>query len=293
MRRSATFTLACAALAAAGRLLLAAQQPVDGPPRGSGSGVTGSFEGWFDNADGTHNFLLGYLNRNRAVEVDVPIGPDNHIDPGGPDMGQPTHFLPGRQIGAFVITVPKSFTGEQRLTWTITVNGQTNVIPLHLVPDYVVNPMMEAAVRNTPPVIHLFEQNASGNQGPVATLSKAPAKTTTVSMPLALPLWADDDAKYTNNSSVPLPEPRPPVTLTWSVYRGAGKVTFDTRTPRMQAVKGGAVDQPYTGRATVNAKFSEPGEYVLHVTANDYSGRGGGGFMCCWSTALVKVLVTP
>jgi hypothetical protein len=37
--------------------------------------------------------------------------------------------------------------------------------------------------------------------------------------------------------------------------------------------------------------FSEPGEYTLSVTANDYSGEGGSGFQCCWTTALVKVRV--
>ena len=36
---------------------------------------------------------------------------------------------------------------------------------------------------------------------------------------------------------------------------------------------------------------TEPGEYVLHLTTNDYSGDGGGGFGCCWTTALVKVSV--
>jgi hypothetical protein len=41
------------------------------------------------------------------------------------------------------------------------------------------------------------------------------------------------------------------------------------------------------------ARFSEPGEYVLHVTAMDYSGEGGGGEVCCWTTAMVKVSVTP
>jgi hypothetical protein len=30
---------------------------------------------------------------------------------------------------------------------------------------------------------------------------------------------------------------------------------------------------------------------MLHLTANDYSGEGGGGFQCCWTTALVKVSV--
>jgi hypothetical protein len=37
--------------------------------------------------------------------------------------------------------------------------------------------------------------------------------------------------------------------------------------------------------------FSEPGDYMLHLTANDFSGEGGGGFQCCWTTALVKVSV--
>ena len=49
----------------------------------------------------------------------------------------------------------------------------------------------------------------------------------------------------------------------------------------------------FNGRATANVKFTEPGDYVLHVTANDYSGDGGGGFGCCWTTALVKVAVKP
>ena len=30
---------------------------------------------------------------------------------------------------------------------------------------------------------------------------------------------------------------------------------------------------------------------MLHVTANDYSGNGGGGSVCCWTTAIVKVSV--
>ena len=48
----------------------------------------------------------------------------------------------------------------------------------------------------------------------------------------------------------------------------------------------------FSGKATTSVKFSEPGEYVLHVVANDYSGEGGSGEVCCWTTALVKVTVT-
>src|SRR4029453_5028356 len=117
---------------------LSAQLPV-GPPRQFGAGVTGSFGGRFGNADGSRSFLVGYLNRNFEQELDVPIGPNNRIEPGGPDVGQPTHFMPGRQTGVFVLTVPKEFTPQQRLTWTIVANGRSNVIPLWLNPNYIVS----------------------------------------------------------------------------------------------------------------------------------------------------------
>jgi hypothetical protein len=282
--------LAMAGLAA-NVVVSAGQIPIE-PAKQFGAGVTPSFEGWFDNPDGSHNFLVGYLNRNRALEVDVPIGPNNKIEPGGPDFGQPTHFLPGRQTGTFVITVPKAFSREQRLTWTITINGQTNSIPLRLNTDYNISPLKDSAVANTPPAIR-FAESGPSIQGPLSTLASAATRKTSVSTPLELSVWTDDDAKYTNNSSAPMRGSRPPVTLIWSKYRGPGTVTFDKARPTLEKLKGGNVNEPYTGLGKTTAKFSEPGEYVLHVTANDYSGDGGGGFVCCWSNSLVKVTVTP
>jgi hypothetical protein len=49
------------------------------------------------------------LQSQQDAELDIPIGPDNSIEPGGPDYGQPTHFLTGRQYGMFAILVPKDF----------------------------------------------------------------------------------------------------------------------------------------------------------------------------------------
>ena len=293
LKPGSTVLHVCAALVVACVALLSARQLPDEPPKQFGSGITGAMEGWFENADGSYSFLVGYLNRNRSQELDVPIGPNNRIEPGGPDMGQPTHFLPGRQPGLFVVTVPKTFGRQDRLLWTITINGQTNTVPLHLVPDYIINPLEEAAVHNTPPVLHLFEANAPRIQGPIGQLSTAPSKTTAVAKPLPLTIWAEDDAHYTNNSSIPLTRPRPPVTLLWTLYRGEGKVTFDKARPQFETMKGGKVDEPYSGKATATATFTSPGDYVLHVLANDYSGTAGGGFLCCWTTALVKVSVTP
>src|SRR5262245_58256671 len=71
------------------------------PAHESGQSITGAFEGWFGNVDGSYSLLLGYYNRNTKQELDIPLGPYNRIEPGGPDQGQPTHFLTGRQWGVF------------------------------------------------------------------------------------------------------------------------------------------------------------------------------------------------
>ncbi len=75
-------------------------------------------------------------------------------------------------------------------------------------------------------------------------------------------------------------------------YRGPGLVTFGDPRPKFEALKGGKPDEPYSGKATTTVRFSEPGDYLLHVTANDYSGNGGGGTVCCWTTAIMKVAVS-
>ena len=91
-----------------GALVWGQQLPME-PPHESGQSMTGAFEGWFKNPDGSYSLLLGYYNRNTNQELDIPVGPNNRIEPGGPDQGQPTHFLNARQWGVFTVTVPKDF----------------------------------------------------------------------------------------------------------------------------------------------------------------------------------------
>ena len=280
------------ALAAAGGILVSARQLPSEPRRDFGTSVTGAFEGWFDNQDGSRGFLVGYLNRNSAQELDIPIGPNNRIEPGGPDLGQPTHFLPGRQTGMFTVAVPKDFTPEQRLTWTIVANGQTTSIPLRLHPDYNVSPFVDVAVKNTPPVLRL-EENGDPVQGPVARLSTSVARRASLSSPFSLTVVTTDDGKFASGTMVLPRNPPPPVRLVWSKYRGSGVVTFEPAPPAMETLAGGGLNVPFRGKGTTSARFSEPGEYALHVTAMDFSGEGGGGELCCWTTAIVKVSVTP
>src|SRR5262245_43572071 len=74
----------------------------------SGQGVAPVYEGFDVNPDGTYNMWFGYMNRNFEEEIDVPLGPDNRIEP-GMDRGQPTHFDPRRHKDVFRVVVPKDF----------------------------------------------------------------------------------------------------------------------------------------------------------------------------------------
>lgn len=271
--------------AACGLCILSSAQSLPfEPSHESGASVTGAFEGWFPNADGTFSLLLGYFNRSEKQAVDIPVGPDNRIEPGGPDRGQPTHFIPGRQWGMFVVKVPADF-GKNKITWTIVANGKNTVIPASLHVDYEISPFMEASIGNTPPVLR-FDEKGTAGQGPTGMTV---ARTAKVGTPLALPVWVSDDAKLTTSSGAPPRNLTAPVTLHWSQFRGPAAVTFSNERPAAEKIAG---DAPFNGKAASTATFSVPGDYVLHLTLNDYSGEGGQGFQCCWTTGLVKVTVS-
>ena len=272
-------------LAATGVLAFGQSLPLE-PQHEAGASITGAFEGWFKNSDGTYSLLLGYYNRNRKEEVDIPAGPDNRIEPGGPDRGQPTHFITGRDWGAFTIKVPADF-GENKLTWTLTVNSQTTTIPASLKADWEISPFREAAVGNTPPELR-FEEKGPSVQGPRGLTTERAA---TVGIPLSLRTWVSDDARFTSNSGARPKNLPSPVTLRWTMYRGPAPVKFSQDRPMVEKIELAGV--AFAGMAATAATFSEPGEYVLRAVANDYSGEGGGGFQCCWTSGLVKVSVKP
>ena len=281
---------------AAGTVVTSAQALLpSSPPKGFGASVTPAYEGWYDNADGTHSFLIGYFNRNTASEIDVPIGPANHFEPGNLDMGQPTHFLTGRRYGMFVFTMPKAFGQTQKVSWVLSVNGVTTSIPFYMSPDYNLTPFKSseqgpAGGYNLPPAVRFGDKEPTF-RGPVATVANAVTRFASVGSPTTLDLFADDDAQYTSGTNAPMTNTPPPVTLTVSKYRGPGQVTISEAKPRLTTLKGGKPDEPYSGQASTTVTFVTPGDYLLHVTANDFSGNGGGGSGCCWTTALVKVSV--
>jgi hypothetical protein len=221
--------------------------------------------------------LVGYFNRNRNETLDIPIGPNNRIEPGGPDMGQPTHFLTRRQWGVFTINVPRDF-GTKKLTWTIVANGEKNEIPLSLHVNYEVAPYKDQAMGNTPPVLK-FDPTGKTLTGP--PLGTALTLNATVNQPTPITFWATDDA-HVEPGAQGRGRGAPPVTVSLSKFRGPGTIKFDNARPAVSKED---------GKVAATASFSQAGEYVVRVQANDGSGEGGGGFQCCWTNAHVKVSV--
>jgi hypothetical protein len=222
------------------------------------------------------------LNRNYKEEPEIPVGANNKFSPGPEDRGQPTHFMPRRQWGVFVVKVPKDF-GSKVVTWTIVSNGEAQSVPFTLNKGYPVSPYKELGMGNQPPVL-AFTQGGAKVTGPPVGVSAS--FTGTVSQPVAISVWVEDPKAP--GEAEPPPALFGPVakvaTVSFHKFRGPGKVTFDKA--RIPVDQQGAM-------ITSAATFGAPGDYLLRVQANDESGEGGFGFQCCWTNTYVKVVVRP
>ena len=252
--------------------------------RASGQEVVPAFEGWEQNPDGTFNLVFGTMNRNWEEELHVPIGPDNNIEPGGPDQGQPTWFLPRRNRFLFRIRVPADF-GENEIVWTVTSpNGKTYRAYGTLHPDYFID-------------VAVFQRNyglgvtdlQKPNLPPVLRVEGEATRTARVDIPVTLTAFASDDGWPEPRSRPPVNPSRPSniilttaagLRLSWFVYRGGGEVVFDppqikvwedTR-PHSNSPWGPGWETPplpADGEWSATATFTEPGTYVLRCLAHD------------------------
>ena len=281
-----------------------------------GQSVNAAFEGWEQNADGSYKFLFGYMNSNWEEEFDVPIGPDNNIEPGGPDRGQPTHFFPRRNRFVFWVNVPKDF-GDKELVWTLTTHGKTSKAYATLRQDYFLDNMVLTSETGAIGA-GVSSPEIRANKPPVLEAAGDRMRTIKAGQPLTLSAHVTDDG-------VPKPRPRgafldrartkdikdirmiPPIQVTvgsatglWTacyLYRsnGSGKVHFSPDQPKTwEDTRAGANSQwsplwqappqPPDGKWTVQVTFDEPGTYVLRWHASDGA---------LWADEDITVAVTP
>jgi hypothetical protein len=260
----------------------------------SGQGVQPIFEGWSHAGDGSINMHFGYLNRNYVETPSIPIGPNNIIEPNGPDRGQPTFFYTRTNRNLFTVNVPKGWPVNRDVIWTLTVNGKTERAYGWLRTEWEIDPAGGAG-------------GGGGSTSPERKANQAPTLKVDPVANVKLPATATLVATITDDG---LPKPRPggqrrgapvgqetpptlrggveaPVNVPQLARAGRGE------TPPGATAPGGAGQQRpqgptvswivWRGPAEVNfgraefqgdkrivtATFTKPGEYVLRAVAND------------------------
>jgi len=195
----------------------------------------------------------------------IPPGSENSVEPGDPDKGQPTYFLPRRQRWAYRLRVPADF-GNKEVTWTLTAHGHTEKAYGNLLAAEEITDRVVSSNGNFNP--------GEGDPNEPPSIRIANIQNATVSAPLTLTATVTDDG---------LPKPRPVpaaransstfgaqvnstgnaaprgLTVRWLQYGGPAKVAFDASGP-MSVVN---------GRAVTAAHFSQPGTYHLRAIASD------------------------
>lgn len=282
-----------AALFAMGATSALAQHPVDNtewtisPLRTSGQPVIPLFDGWYQNSDGTYQLCFGYYNLNTEEVLDIPLGPDNFIEPRRFDGGQPTHFMLSdapagimRHWCVFTVKVPKEFgvqwnrpralkPGDDHVVfWTLRLKGKSYSVPGHVgSSNYVLDEPASDARKVTAPVVK-FEP--AGPQGSGRNGVTASPRRVAVGQPLTVGV----SVTASNGSAAKW-------LVAWGKHRGPGLVTFSERAIKLEEG---------VGLATTAVTFSEPGEYLLRVQAIESADSFE--FHCCWTNGFLPVTVT-
>lgn len=242
----------------------------------SGQNVVPSYEGYLPNPDGSFDLLFGYMNRNFEEHLYVPVGPNNSFEPGPIDQGQPTYFMPRRNMNQFRVTVPKDF-GKKELIWTVTSAGRTEKAYASLKPEYILDArgiyrqytgfdVQGEVERNKPPVVKI--------QGELK-------RTVAVGDALSLNAIASDDGipKPTRGRGGPFQGLTLGLRVAWHVFRGPGDtVTFDP--PQFKVYPDFLSGSPWSpgwerptlpadGSVPVRVRFKESGTYVIRALAHD------------------------
>ena len=258
------------------------------PP--DGQRVVPFFDGFYENADGSVVLSFGFSNLNRDETIEIPLGPDNFIEPKEFDGRQPTSFptVAGlgptgarrdRERGVFTVTVPATFKGD--VVWTLRHRGQIHKVPGRT-KSGAYGLKWPMAMGSIPPMLR-FAASGPVGRGPMGI--ESPPLQATVGTPLPITVWLKDDSQR-DAETVQVKEraaARPALSVNWYKHAGPGPVTFEPTRSGLTELE---------GTATSAATFQQPGVYTLRVRADNF-GRPdtSAGNQCCWTNGYIKVTV--
>lgn len=246
----------------------------------SGQDVVPVFEGWETNPDGTFNLVFGYMNRNYEEQVDIPIGPNNRIEPGPIDQGQPEHFYRRRQQFMFKVKVPADF-GKKDVVWTLVHAGKTEKAYGSLLETSEIGNLTYQENRGGPGDMNYPEEP---NKAPTIEMVGSSVLTAKKGEPVDISVAVSDDGhpkprarrtpavRRDSDGAIMSGERENPLTqmvvklnpgavlgVTWTLWRG-GPVGVD-----FQPMRSNVVD----GKASTKVTFDKAGTYQLRVYADD------------------------
>jgi len=264
-------------------------------------------EGWVANEDGTASFSMGFLNKNK-VGVDIPLGPNNYIEPAKYDGQQPTYFPPGRGAGSFAITVPADEINQDVWWYLKTGDGEMLKIPGRYGESaYELDFIRPRPAGSMQPLVGFGEDGAQA--AGLTALMGAHEGTVTVGQQIELAVNVSDPSM--RDTSDPRFKDPFPVGVHFNKYQGPGAIEFARHESTPEPVNPYTEDNPRfrfyrapganevsveggIGIARVYATFNAPGEYVVIVKAENFRAPDSQeGDQCCWTNVYQKVTVAP
>jgi len=236
--------------------------------------------------------VFGYMNRNYEEQLDIPVGPNNKVEPGPVDQGQPAHFYRRRQQFVFKVRVPKDF-GKGEVVWTLTSAGKTEKAYGTLLESSEIGTLVYQENRGGPGEMTYPEEP---NQAPTIEMVGQAVRNVKANEPLELTVLVTDDGHPKPRVRKPdaprrdsdgaiisaapasgaMPVRENPITqavvkldpgvtlgVTWVLYRAAQGAGSDNLAFDPMRVK--VVD----GKATTKVTFNRKGIYRLRAYADD------------------------
>jgi hypothetical protein len=266
----------------------------------SGESVAPMFNGWIANEDGSVQMIFGFANQNREAVVDVPLGPNNFIEPARFDGLQPTHFpvysrggfVGLQERGAFAITLPAEMAGTE-VVWTLTSGGKTWSVPGRATSTAYEMSAGERALGTLKPAIRF---NLNGPESADVEGIHAAGITARVGQPVTLRAYVQDRgnrAAYPENEMLLYP-----LGTEWLLHQGPAvpdieQARITGRERSADAGEGGGSTSSSWEEVTTQATFPEPGDYVVRLRVDNFTAPDSQfDNVCCWSNAYVPVTVT-
>jgi len=265
----------------------------------TGEEVAPMFNGWIMNEDRSVTMIFGFANLNRTSVLDIPLGPNNKLEPEIFQGTQPTHFpvysrrgfVGMQERGAFAVTLPADMAGTE-VVWTLNSNGKTWSVPGRATSAAYEMSAAEMASGSLKPAIR-FDMDGPVSVDPVGIYAEP--QVVSVGEPVTLSAQMQDRGVrdlYAGNDRLYVP-----LGSFWVMHQGPAKPEIETA-----EITGRERAENYTGDPNENewtevsteVTFKEPGEYIMRLRVDNFEAPDSQfDNVCCWSNAYFPVTVNP